>query len=175
MHSLFPQALYRHTILMMTLATTLLLTGCGFHLKENNGLVEKCPEVYLQTSDPKSDLTRLMKLRLRGANIKILTQPSPDVAVINLISETQTERTISLYANAQNAEKEIGYTMKYSLKMPNYTAKTFSVNLYRDFLYDSNQALAKSREAELLLKELRVIAADHVLTNMLSIKNEAIE
>lgn len=63
MHSLFPQAFYRHTILMMTLATTLLLTGCGFHLKENNGLVEKCPEVYLQTSDPKSDLTRLMKLR----------------------------------------------------------------------------------------------------------------
>jgi len=175
MHSLSPQAFYRKAALVMAFVSTLVLTGCGFHLKENNGLVEKFPEVYLQTSNPKSDLTRLMKLRLRGANIKILTQPSPDVAVINLISESQTERTISLYANAQNAEKEIGYTMKYSLKMPNYTAKNFSVNLYRDFLYDSNEALAKSREAELLLKELRVIAADHVITNMLSIKNEATE
>ncbi|MEL0629519.1 LPS assembly lipoprotein LptE [Psychromonas aquatilis] len=175
MHSLSSQAFYRKATLIMAFVSTLVLTGCGFHLKENNGLVEKFPEVYLQTPDPKSDLTRLMKLRLRGANIKILTQPSPDVAVIHLISESQTERTISLYANAQNAEKEIGYTMKYSLKMPNYTAKNFSVNLYRDFLYNSNQALAKSREAELLLKELRVIAADHVITNMLSIKNEATE
>jgi len=169
------QAFYQKSMLFIAMFSALLLTGCGFNIKHTEGLVEKFPEIYLQTNNPKGDLARLVKLRLRGADIKILTEPSPDVAVLQLKSEQQSERIISLYANAQNAEKEIGYVMAYSLKLPNYTAKDFNVNLYRDFLYDSNQALAKSRESELLLKELRVIAADHIITNMLSLKNQATE
>ena len=152
-----------------------MLSGCGFHLKHKNGLVEKFPEIYIQTNDPKGELARLIKLRLRGADIKILTVSSPDAATLHLKSENRSERTISLYANAQNAEKEVGYTMTYSLKTPRYTAKEFNVNLYRDFLDDASEALAKSRESELLTKELRGIAADHVIATMLSMKNEAIE
>lgn len=175
MHSFYPQAFYRRTMLLLIVFITLLLAGCGFHLKHNNGLVDKFPEIYLQTNRPKSELTRLVKVRLRGADIKILTEPKEGAAELRLISETQSSRTISLYANAQNAEKEIGYVMKYSLKMPNYTAKDFNVNLYRDFLYDSSQALAKSREEELLIKELRVISADHIIATMLSLKDESVE
>ena len=175
MHSIHSRAFYRRAMLLITIAMTLLLSGCGFHLKHNNGLVEKFPEIYLQTNNPKGDLTRLVKLRLRGASIKILTEPKANAAVLRLKSESQSERTISLYATAQNAEKEIGYVMKYSLKMPNYTAKDFDVNLYRDFLYDSSQALAKSREQELLIKELRGVAADHILATMLSIENQTAE
>lgn len=166
-------AFFRKAILLMTLLS--LLSGCGFHLKHNNGLVEKFPEIYLKTNDPNGELTRLMKMRLRGANIDIVTTERPDIAILHLKSERRTERTISLYANATNAEKEIGYTMAYSLKMPAYTAKHFSVNLHRDFLDNPSQALAKSREAEQLTKELRGIAADHVLATMLSMKDEAVE
>lgn len=167
---------YRKILSLLTLVTTLLfLSGCGFHLKNINGLVEKFPDIYLQTNAPNGELTRFVKIRLRGANINILTEPNPDVAVLRIISERQTERTISLYANGQNAEKEIGYIMNYSLKMPHYTAKHYSVNVYRDFLDNPAQALAKSREAELLTKELRAIAADHIIATMLSMKNEEVE
>ncbi|MDA7746211.1 LPS assembly lipoprotein LptE [Psychromonas sp.] len=159
-------------MLLVTVTCALILSGCGFHLKHHNGLVEKFPEIYIQTNDPKGELTRLVKLRLRGANIKILTESNPDVAILNLKSESQTDRTVSLYSNAQNAEKEIGYTMKYSLKLPNYTPQDFTVNIYRDFLDDSSEALAKSRESELLTKELRGIAADHIMATMLSLKDE---
>ena len=175
MHLLHPQAFYRYKLLLITLLMTLSLSGCGFHLKHNNGLVDKFPEIYLQTNSPKGELTRLVKLRLRGANIKILTEASSEAAVLHLKSESQSERTISLYANAQSAEKEIGYVMTYSLKMPHYTAKDFNVNLYRDFLYDSTQALAKSRETELLTKELRIVAADHIIATMLNIKESSAE
>ncbi|MEJ6078856.1 hypothetical protein MT391_10020 [Vibrio sp. 1-Bac 57] len=175
MHSFNLQALYRHRLFLTTLVMTLLLSGCGFHLKHNNGLVEKFPEIYLQTNNPKGELARLVRLRLRGANIKILTESSPSSAILHLKSERQSERTISLYANAQNAEKEIGYVMTYSLKLPNYTPRDFNVNLYRDFLDDSTQALAKSREAELLTKELRAVAADHVISTMLSMQDPSAE
>lgn len=170
------QNFYRKTLSVLTLVTSLLLlSGCGFHLKSNNGLIEKFPDIYLQTNDPNGELTRFVKMRLRGANIKILTESSPDVAVLRIISERRTERTISLYADGQNAEKEIGYIMSYSLKMPHYTAKQYSVNLYRDFLDSKSEALAKSREAELLTTELRAIAADHIIATMLSMDNEGVE
>jgi len=171
MHSYNSQISLRNLPFIFILFTTIFLTGCGFHLKHNNGLVEKFPEIYLDTDDPKGELTRLVKVRLRGANINILTIPKDDAAILHLDPERRTERTISLYANAQNAEKEVGYTLHYSIKMPNYTAKEFDVNLYRDFLDDSSEALAKSREAELLTTELRGIAADHILATMLSIEH----
>ncbi len=71
--------------------------------------------------------------------------------------------------NAQNAEQEISYNLNYSIQTPGYQAQEFSVNLYRDFLDNSAKALAKSRESERLLKELRSIAADNIITTMLSL------
>lgn len=172
MHSINTQAFYRYSLLPFLIISILLLSGCGFHLKHNNGLADKVPEIYIKTNEPKSDLVRQVKLRLRGANIKILTASRPDAAILELQPERRSERTISLYANALNAEKEIGYTLNYSIKMPSYIAKEFHVNLYRDFLDNSSEALAKSREAELLTTELRAIAADHIITTMLSMNNE---
>ena len=159
----------------LLLLSVFLLSACGFHLKHNDGLVEKYPKIWLQ-STPNSDLTRLVKLRLRGAGIKIVEQPSEDIAILKINPERRSARTISLYVNAQNAEQELGYNLTYSIQSPGYEAQDFSVNLYRDFLDNPSQALAKSREAELLTKELRVIAADHIINTMLSLekKNSAI-
>ena len=165
----------RKLLLLTTFITSLVLSGCGFHLKNNGGLVEKFPEIYLQTKDPTGELARLVRLRLRGANIKIVTEADANVAVLTLRTEQRSSRTISLYATALSAENEIGYILNYSIKVPNYIAKEFTVNVYRDFLNDSSEALAKSRETELITKELRVIAADHIITSMLSLKNESVE
>ena len=175
MHSFYSRAFSRNTLLTATLVFSILLTGCGFHLKHNDGLVEKFPEIYVQTKQPTGELTRLVKLRLRGAGIKLLDEPNENAAILTLNPEKRSSRTISLYATALTAEVEIGFIMNYSLQMPNYTAKDFTVNIYRDFLSDSSEALAKSRETELITKELRAIAADHVISTMLSIQNEAVE
>lgn len=148
-----------------------LLSACGFHLKHNDGLVEKYPRIVLQ-STPNTDLTRLIKLRLRGAGIDIVDTPSADVAILKVNEERRTSRTISLYVTAQNAEQELGYNLSYSIQSPGYEPQNFNVNVYRDFLDDSEQALAKSRESELLTKELRVIAADHIINTMLSLDNK---
>lgn len=150
----------------------LLLSSCGFHLKYNDGLADKYPQIFLQSSNPNGELTRLIKLRLRGAGIKITNTAEKEIAIIKIASERRSSRTISLYVNAQNAEKEMSYNLDYSIQSPGYPAKSFTFNLYRDFLYDSTQALAKSREEELLLKEMRAFAADHIISTMLSLKND---
>ena len=145
----------------------LLLTGCGFHIKHTDGLVEKYPKILLQ-STKNSELTRQVKLRLRGAGIEIVTVPSDDVAILKVNTERRSSRIISLNVTAQNAETEMGYNLSYSLQSPGYRAQSFRVNLYRDFLDNPAKALAKSREAEQLTTELRGVAADHILNTMIT-------
>ena len=165
------QSLFKRFKPIILLFPLLFLSACGFHLKHNDGLVEKYPQILLQ-STPNTDLTRLVKLRLRGAGIEIVSEPSEDIAILKINAERRTSRTISLYVNAQSAEDELGYNLSYSIQSPGYEAQNFTVNLYRDFLNNPSQALAKSREAELLTKELRVIAADHIIKTMLSLENK---
>ncbi|MFT6986265.1 MAG: LPS-assembly lipoprotein [Psychromonas sp.] len=170
MHLLLKKAFYLK--ICFTLLSLLLISGCGFHLKHNDGLAEKYPQIFLQSGDPNGELARLIKLRLRGSGIKLATSPASDIATLKIESERRSSRTISLYVNAQNAEQELSYNLSYSIQSPGYQAQYFSVNLYRDFLENPAQALAKSREAELLTQELRVIAADHIITTMLSLENK---
>lgn len=155
---------------LLILCPFLLLSGCGFHIKHTDGLVEKYPQIVLQ-STPNSDLTRLIKLRLRGAGIKLVDVPAADIAILKVEAEQRSSRIISLNVTAQNAETELSYNLPYSIQSPGYEAQHFTVNLYRDFVESSSEALAKSRESELLTKELRIIAADHILNTMLSLEN----
>lgn len=155
-----------------TLLFILLISGCGFHLKHNDGLADKYPQIFLQSSNPNGELTRLVKIRLRGAGINIVSLPAADIATLKIGAERRSERTISLYVTGLNAEQELGYNLSYSIQSPGYKSKSFTVNLYRDFLDNPAQALAKSREEELLTKELRVIAADHIITTLQSLKSE---
>ena len=149
-----------------------LVSGCGFHLKHKDGLADKYPEIFLQSNNPKSELVRFIKIRLRGAGIKVADAPAGDIATLKIDGERSSSRTISLYVTAQNAEKELSYNLDYSIQSPGYPAKSFTFNLYRDFLDDSVQALAKSREEELLTEEMRTIAANHIITTILSLKND---
>jgi len=165
------QSIFNYAKHFLLVSSLVFLSGCGFHLKHNDGLVEKYPKILLQSA-PNSDLTRLVKLRLRGSGIEIVTEPSDDIAILKINGERRTSRTISLYVNAQNAEQELGYNLNYSVQSPGYEPQNFTVNLYRDFLDNPSQALAKSREAEQLTRELRVIAADHIINTMLSLENK---
>lgn len=169
MHISFTKAFYLK--ISFFILSFLLINGCGFHVKYNDGLVEKYPQLFLQSSNPNGELTRLIKIRLRGAGIKLATAPAANIALLKIGGELQSSRTISLYVNAQNAEKELSYNLQYSIQSPGYQTKSFSFNLYRDFLDNPAQALAKSRESELLTEEVRSLAADHIITTMLSLKN----
>ncbi|MEH6452902.1 MAG: LPS assembly lipoprotein LptE [Psychromonas sp.] len=161
-----------HLKIIVLFVSLAFLSGCGFHVKHNDGLVEKFPKIYLQSSDPNGELARFVKIRLRGAGIELATLADADTATLKIEAEQRTSRVVSLYVNAQNAETELGYVVRYSLQSPGYQAQSFRVNLYRDFLDNPSQALAKSREAEQLTTELRAVAAEHILNSMITMEHE---
>lgn len=157
---------YRCFLLKIALFTCLSLTlsGCGFHIKENKeGLSAKFPKIYIQSTDPYGDIMRMVKIRLLGAGVNVLASPSKDTTILNLSGEQRSERMISLNVQAQNAEQEIGFVLAYSIQIPGYQPLSFTFNLYRDFLDNPAQALAKSREAEQLTEEVREAAANNII------------
>lgn len=154
------------------LLSLFVLSGCGFHIKHNNGLAEKFPQIYIQSSAPKGALVRFVKMRLRGAGIEIVNTPSTDIPILKIGSVSSSSRTVSLYVDASTAETEKSYNLAYSIQNPGYPAQSFTFNLYRDFLESADEALAKSRESELLTEEMNSIAAEHIITTMVSLNKE---
>lgn len=86
--------------------------------------------------------------------------------ILRIMSESTGSRTVSLYSDATAAEYELSYVIQMEVRLPNQDPQYFTVALQRDQLNNSQEALARSREAELLTRELREAAAQQVVRTL---------
>jgi len=86
--------------------------------------------------------------------------------VLRIMSESTGSRTVSLYSNATAAEYELSYVIKIEVRLPGQEPQYFTIALQRDQLNNSQEALARSRESELLIRELREAAAQQVVRTL---------
>lgn len=143
--------------------------GCGFKLQRSYQIPDELNKLSLSSSDEYSELTRLVRERLRLNNVKIV-EPAKDVPVLRLITDSLERATLSLYPTGNVAEYELIYLVEFAVALPGKEAQPFKVEIRRDYLDDPRTALAKSREMELLTKEMRIQAADRILQAMASTK-----
>lgn len=143
--------------------------GCGFHLQGSYSIPKELRVLSLQTQDEYSELSRLVSERLRLHNISV--QPvSKDLPRLTLIKDTLERSTLSLYATGNVAEYELIYHVDFSVALPDQEAQKFTAEIRRDYQDDPRTALAKSREMNLLVKEMRAQAADYVIQTLASIE-----
>lgn len=141
--------------------------GCGFKLQRSYQIPEQLNQLSLSSSDEYSELTRLVRERLRLNNVKIVDAAN-DVPVLRLITDSLERSTLSLYPTGNVAEYELIYFVEFAVALPGKEAQPFKIEIRRDYLDDPRTALAKSREMELLVKEMRIQAADRVLQSLAS-------
>ncbi len=149
-------------VIVATLA--LALTSCGFHLRGNLPL-SQFPAVYVQ-SEAHSELAKLVSQRLSQNSVQLLSSMQADAPSIQLVSDTLERRALSLFPSGQVAEYELIYKVSYYLIMPGTEPAFNQFELYRDYQDDPNQALAKARELDLLLSELRQQAANRIIRQL---------
>ena len=70
--------------------------GCGFKLQRSYQIPAELNQLSLSSSDEYSELTRLVRERLRLNNVKIV-DPANDVPVLRLITDSLERSTLSLY------------------------------------------------------------------------------
>lgn len=151
-------------LLPVLLLASLLLGSCGFHLRGQLPLA-KYPAIHLQ-GDRHSQLLTELSMQLSRNNVQLPEQSSTSIPQITLDRDSLQRRTLSLFPNGQVAEYELIYTVNYQLQLPNQEPVPYQIELFRDYQDDPNRALAKARELDLLLAELRGQAVARIIRQL---------
>jgi LPS-assembly lipoprotein len=161
-----------HTVFSAMLITVLLSTisSCGFKLRGDYLIAPQLQTLYVSSVDRHGELTRLVKKHLKVNHINIITKLTDTTPELRILKDKLDRRTLSVFKNGQVAEYEIIYTVNYQLRLPNAKVQNFSFDLNRDYQDDPNNALAKSRELSLMIREMRIEAADRILRDLASVK-----
>lgn len=146
---------------LLPLLLSLILSSCGFQLRGSLPL-EKYPAVYLQ-GDKHSELLQQLGLQLERNQVKLLDSSDATSAIFVLDSDSLQRRTLSLFPNGQVAEYELIYKVNYQLVLPGQEPRPYQIELYRDYQDDPSRALAKSKELDLMLTELRSQAVARII------------
>jgi len=152
-------------IAMLLLLTAGLLQGCGFQLRDSYQLPPDLQQVQLAAA-PFSELEGIMKERLELAGVEVVRADAP--VFIELLDDHLDRRTLSLSASGQVAEYELIYRVTYALQQEQNAPQQFELEVYRDYQDDPNFALAKTRERELLVREMRQEAARRIMTQVIA-------
>ncbi len=152
-----------------------LLSGCGFRLQGQYQYPELLKHVQLQSNDRYGELHRLLQENLRLHNIQVVTDEQ--APLIWLYDDSLERSTLSLFPSGQVAEYELIYSVAFYVKVPTQEAQPFAIEVRRSYLDDPRTALAKNRELEDLLKEMRRSASERILRHLATIQvtNEAVE
>lgn len=144
----------------------LVVAGCGFTPRGSYRLPAELQRMAVTSHDEFGELPRLVAQRLRRNDVEVVSLSAGPVAELNIQAEREAKRTLSVYEDGRVAEYELSYQVDYQVRLPDQPAQQFSVKLHRDFLDDPRQALAKSREQELLRTELRSNVAEQIIRQL---------
>lgn len=142
-----------------------LLVGCGFKLRTASVLPNDLQNLVVTANKPDSQLFAELQKSLALSNINT-TDSSSSSAELKLLHDSLTRRTLSLFPNGQVAEHELIYTVRYQLIRDKRKPITNSFELTRNYQDDPDNALAKSREMELILSELRAQASNLIIRQL---------
>lgn len=155
------QQLVLSVIIMVT------LSACGFQLRDNYQLPATLQQMQLQ-SVSSLQLEASLRQRLLTAGIELTEQSSPDVAQLRILSDQLERRTLSLFESGQVAEYELLYRVNYQVIRNGELILDDTIEVARDYQDDPNFALAKTREREMLVAEMRNDAARRLVRFMIS-------
>ena len=164
-----PTKMFRTSTFLGYIALSLCIlvtAGCGFTLKQASNLPADLQQLTLSASDPQSDLYRLMKKQFSLAKIDYKNEVRADRAELTLLSDKLDRRTLSLFPNGQVAEYELTYSVRYQVTRPGAQPNEQYFEIYRNYQDDPDSALAKAKELELILSEMRLQASRRIIREL---------
>lgn len=154
----------QHLIVMLA---TLALVSCGFHLRSDTTLPSNTDYLYVQAINYNAPLVRALESRMNVYQIEGGTTAVPSLQdttiTIRLQPEKLDRRLLSVFATGQVAEYELIYGVRYTVIFPDGNELNTAFEVLREYQDDPDQVLAKTRELNLILSEMRVEAADRII------------
>lgn len=161
-------------VIAAVLSVSTLLSGCGFHLRSGPSLPDNINTVAIDSARAHAPLARALDnhLNVYGLNSVDKSAQSATATANNihiyLLPEQLERQLLSVYPSGQVAEYELIYIVRYRVQFPGKEALMAQFEVVRDYQDDPDQVLAKSRELELMLDEMRDEAADIIIRRLSS-------
>lgn len=155
------------TVKGVILATLLItLTNCGFSLRGDFHLPAEIKTVQLSSTGHNTSLERALAKRLKPYKLEMLeanNHQMPADLTITLLPDELDRRLLSLFKTGQVAEYELVYSVKYRLQLGQDELQVIEFTVTREYQDDPDAVLAKSRELDLVLAEMRQQAAERII------------
>lgn len=156
--------LFAFTLLFVLLGQS---AGCGFKLRSAQSLPLGMTQVHLTSVQQYSPLKRAVQTYLKLYQIprveNISDEKRDQTVTLTLLPDSLDRRLLSLFPTGQVAEYELVLTIRFNVSFADKPAQYVEFDVTREYQDDPDEVLAKSRELELVLKELRSQAADRMI------------
>jgi len=138
------------------LLLTAFLYGCGFHLRGAYQLPQVMQTTYIDAAQKNSSLIRTLKRSLKASDIVFSENRSDASAILRVGNEKKTRRTVSVDSQGRAREYTLTYAVSFSLKAKDdsFEMPEQTISIERDFLFDTEDVLGKSKEESQLYAEM---------------------
>ncbi len=175
-------ALRKLRVIFVVAVVASLMSSCGFKLRGSQALPSFLSNVVILSQFDYLPLSRALDDRLPVYQLNSIvgekTIPAgiepTTVVLIKLQPEELERRLLSVFSSGQVAEYELVYSVDYEVVFPFAEPINASMTVAREYQDDPDQVLAKSRELELVLDEMRAESADRIIRLLSSQYSQAL-
>lgn len=132
----------------------LLLTACGFQLREAQPLPFKSIHVSLPEQ---SELGAALRRQLRSSGTVLADTPSSAEAILSVVTNAREKSILSL--NAAGRVREFRLRQRFAFRLHDSKGREFmpisEIQITRDISYSDTELLAKDAEEALLYRDMQ--------------------
>ena len=140
----------------VTALLAVVLSGCGFALRQPLDLPPELGRLSIEAADPNTELVRDLRAALSRSGAELVEAGVAESGILRVVSESLAQRALSVSANGEVQEFALVFRVEAELidtkgvvRMPRQ-----SIELERVFSFDSAQALGTPGEEDVLRDEL---------------------
>ena len=145
-------------------------TACGWRMQGTARLPEVMSATYIDTEDRYTDFNRVLRESLEASGVRLVSNRHDASAIVKVRKDTSGQRVLSVSARNTPEEYEVFYTVEYSVE--SQTGELIgpqTLELTRDYSYDTTAVLAKQREQAILREALARDLAGLVVRRLASL------
>ena len=156
-------------------AFALLLTGCGFHLRQPAQLPAAMQRTYINDATGDTELVRRLRRSLSTPTTRVVNDATTATATLNILNARQFQRVLSVSNTGQPLEYQVAYQVQFSLA--DATGKTLieaqTLTLTRNYAYDVANAIGDVEQANVLYKAMQDNMAQLILFRLQALGRSA--
>ncbi|MES9969284.1 MAG: LPS assembly lipoprotein LptE [Candidatus Thiodiazotropha sp.] len=162
---------FRHQLWLVVLLS-ILVTGCGFHLKGYRQLSTALNGLYILGSEKPQSLAAVLHDNLQGRGAVLAEAPTTAKLTLEIVREKFTSRVLSVDAGGKALDKELHLYALIRARVPGSGEQGVeqSLELLRQLSFSGDDELGQRNETELMKYDMRNEMAEQIIRRLEAIK-----